>query len=38
MKDEANIKECETFEDLGKEIDDYIVYHNNYRTQWNLKR
>ena len=38
LKDETNIKECETFEDLVKEIDDYIVYHNNYRAQWNLKK
>ena len=35
LKDEANIKECETFEDLVKEIDNYIEYHNNYRAQWN---
>lgn len=33
LKDEANIKECETFEDLVKEIDNYIEYHNNYRAQ-----
>lgn len=38
LKDEANIKECETFEDLVKEIDNYIAYHNNYRAQWNLKK
>ncbi|WP_085954050.1 IS3 family transposase [Clostridium butyricum] len=38
LKDETTIKECETFEDLIKEIDDYIAYHNNYRAQWNLKK
>lgn len=38
LKDEATIKECETFEDLVKEIDDYIAYYNNYRAQWNLKK
>ena len=38
LKDETHIKECETFEDLQKEIDDYIDYHNNYRPQWNLKK
>lgn len=38
LKDETKIKECETFEDLVKEIEDYIGYHNNYRAQWNLKK
>lgn len=38
LKDESIIKECETFEDLVKEIEDYIDYHNNYRAQWNLKK
>ena len=33
LKDERNIKECETFYELVKEIDDYIDYHNNYRSQ-----
>ncbi len=38
LKGEANIKGCETFEDLVKEIDDCVDYHNNYRAQWNLKK
>lgn len=38
LKDEANIKQCITFEELVKEIDDYIKYYNNYRAQWALKR
>ena len=38
LKDEADIKSCETFEELVKEIDDYINYHNNFRWQWNLKK
>ena len=38
LKDEANIKNCETFEDLVKEIDDYMDYYNNFRGQWNLKK
>lgn len=38
LKDEANIKNCETLEDLVKEIDDYMDYHNNFRGQWNLKK
>lgn len=38
LKDEISIKECETFEDLVKEIDEYIEYYNNFRGQWNLKK
>ncbi|WP_027632992.1 IS3 family transposase, partial [Clostridium hydrogeniformans] len=38
LKDEVDIKACDTFEDLVKEIDDYIDYHNNFRGQWNLKK
>lgn len=38
LKDEVDIKACETFEDLVKEIDDYIDYYNNFRGQWNLKK
>ncbi len=38
LKDEVNIKACETFEELIEEIDDYIDYYNNFRGQWNLKK
>lgn len=38
LKDECNIKQCATFEELIKEIDDYIDYYNNFRYQWNLKK
>ena len=38
LKDEINIKQCNTFEELKQEIDDYILYYNNYRGQWNLKK
>lgn len=38
LKDETNINKCETFEDLVKEIDDYMDYYNNYRGQWNIKK
>ncbi len=38
FKDEAYIKSCETFEDLKKEIKDYMIYYNKHRYQWNLKR
>ncbi len=35
LKDGAYIKEYEAFEELATEIDDYIDYYNNYRSQWN---
>lgn len=35
LKDEANIKKCESFEELIKEVNDYVNYHNYYRPQWN---
>lgn len=38
LKDECNIKQCETFEELINEIDDYVYYYNNFRYQWNLKK
>lgn len=38
LKDEAYINKCETYEELLAEIDDYINYYNNYRSQWNLKK
>lgn len=38
FKDESYIKQCETFEELEKEIQEYMDYYNNYRCQWNLKK
>lgn len=38
FKDEAYIKQCETLEQLKKEIKQYMIYYNNYRYQWNLKK
>lgn len=38
FKDEVCIKQCQTLEDLKNEIDQYMIYYNNYRYQWNLKR
>lgn len=35
LKDETYIKDCETFEELQKEIEDYINYYNNYISQCN---
>jgi putative transposase len=38
FKDEAEIKPCETLEELKKEIKSYMTYYNHYRYQWNLKK
>ena len=38
MKDEINLIDCKTFEEVEKAIDDYMDYYNNYRYQWNLNR
>lgn len=38
LKDESNIKECETLEQVKQEIKRYMIYYNHYRGQWNLKK
>ena len=38
FKDEAYIKSCSTLEQLKDEIKQYMIYYNNYRYQWNLKK
>ncbi|WP_419889451.1 IS3 family transposase [Paenibacillus xylanexedens] len=38
FKDETNIKECETLEEVKREIKSYMTYYNHYRGQWNLKK
>jgi len=38
MKDEIDLSDCETFEDVVKVIDDYIYYYNNERPQWGLAK
>lgn len=38
MKDEINLINCKTFEEVEKAIDQYIDYYNNYRYQWNINR
>ncbi|WP_342573955.1 IS3 family transposase [Solibacillus sp. FSL K6-1781] len=38
FKDEAKIKECETLEEVKREIKSYMTYYNYYRGQWNLKK
>lgn len=38
MKDDINLTNCKSFEDVVIVIDDYMNYYNHYRYQWNLKR
>ncbi|WP_303968399.1 IS3 family transposase [Sporosarcina ureae] len=38
FKDETNIKDCESLEDVKREIKSYMTYYNHYRGQWNLKK
>jgi putative transposase len=38
FKDETYIKPCQSLCELGQEIDDYIIYYNNYRYQWGLNK
>lgn len=38
MKDEIDLVNCKTFDDVVNEIDKYMDYYNNYRYQWNLNR
>lgn len=38
MKDEINLVNCKTFEEVEKAVDEYMDYYNNYRYQWGLSR
>lgn len=38
LKDEVDIKQCNTFDELHTLISDYIDYYNNDRYQWNLNK
>lgn len=38
FKDEAYIKQCDTLDELKREIKQYMTYYNHYRYQWNLKK
>lgn len=38
MKDEINLKNCKSFEEVKEMIDSYIHYYNNDRPQWTLKK
>lgn len=38
MKDEINLDDCKTFDDVKKVIDDYMYYYNYERPQWGLAK
>jgi len=38
LKDEVNIKACQTLEELQQEINNYIRHYNHTRYQWNRKK
>ncbi|NRT80961.1 transposase InsO family protein [Clostridium beijerinckii] len=38
LKDSVKTKICKTFEELKRKIDKYIIYYNNYRYKWDLKK
>ena len=38
LKDEVNYKSAKTLNELKSRINHYMVYYNNYRYQWNLKK
>lgn len=38
LKDEVDYKSCKTLKELKAKINHYMVYYNNYRYQWNLKK
>ena len=38
MKDEIDISECKTFEEVKNLIGTYINYYNNERPQWGLAK
>ena len=38
MKDEINISQCTTFEEIHQVISDWTDYYNNDRYQWDLAR
>ena len=34
----SDLNECETLEEVKREIKSYMTYYNHYRGQWNLKK
>ncbi|WP_400242725.1 IS3 family transposase [Niallia sp. JL1B1071] len=38
LKDDVDYQSCKTLKELKAKINHYMVYYNNYRYQWNLKK
>lgn len=38
MKDELDYKQAENFEELKQMVNQYMIYYNESRRQWNLKK
>ena len=38
LKDEVNLKNISSFNELRKVIDDYIYFYNNKRFQWDKNK
>ena len=38
LKDDVDIKSCQTFEEVKSKVENYIYYYNNERYQWNLNK
>ena len=38
FKDEANIKACETLEEVKQEIKNYMTYYNHYQISMEFKK
>lgn len=38
MKDDIDFKACKTFNELHELINEYMMYYNNERCQWDLKK
>ena len=38
LKDDVDIKSCQTFEEVKSKVENYIYYYNNERYQWGLNK
>ena len=38
LKDDVDIKSCQTFEEVKSKVENYIYYYNNERYQWDLNK
>ena len=38
LKDEVSFRSCKTYEEVRKQIEDYVEYYNYERPQWGLKQ